>query len=843
MMKRLFLSIVTTFLVVGLKAQTISGFITNKEKNALPFVTVYIKNTSNACYSNEKGYYELKVPKPGIYEVIFRYIGYKQLTITLHVKQDTKYNASLEQNELVLKEAVIYGNDEDPAYRIIREAIKKKSYYLENPNSFKCNVYNKNMVRMKLPEKILGFKRSNLVTNEKDILDSVGKGVIYFSESYTELYVQKPDKIKEIMVSSKVSGDKSAYSFNTASMMLFNLYENSIDGFSKRGIISPLSNSAFFYYKFKLEGTFTENGELINKIKIIPKRQNDPVFRGYIYIVENEWNIHSTDLLLTKDAQVEFFDSLKIKQQYAKIDTNTWMPISNVYDYQIKLLGIDIYGYFIGAQSDYVIKPDLPKNFFNNEVSAIKDSANTKDSIYWNKVRPIALTPEEQKDYHKKDSLEVKYDSKSYKDSIDRKDNRFRFGQVIYKKYTSEHTYKQWSFSISPLLYNIEFNTVEGVALSSTFTVIKRYKGDYDYSIAAKIRYGFSNGRLNGILSWNKIINRLHFSELSVTAGKYVFQFNPSNPIDGLVSTYYTLFEKLNYEKLYENIFFKARYKQEVSNGIYFNGGLSLEYRNPLSNSDTFCFNKQTVRRYTSNNPVLPGDYEVNFPSHLMASVDVGFVFVIDQKYEVEPGTKTVLGSKYPQFSINYKKGFGDEDFDFVKLGMNQRVDLKILGYFKYKVEYGVFLNNRKMYFMDYHHSNGNQTIFLKKDRETSDENQSIVIGTGGVMGGQAITGFNLLPYYKYSTNCYYVEAHAEQHFCGWLLNKIPVIRKLRLHEVVGIHYLHNDLISNYFEGDFGLEHIGIPRMKVPIYFRIDWVMAFTPDSKMGNGIRIGMAF
>jgi hypothetical protein len=100
-----------------------------------------------------------------------------------------------------------------------------------------------------------------------------------------------------------------------------------------------------------------------------------------------------------------------------------------------------------------------------------------------------------------------------------------------------------------------------------------------------------------------------------------------------------------------------------------------------------------------------------------------------------------------------------------------------------------------------------------------------------------------LLPYYKYSTNNYFVEAHAEQHFGGWLLNKIPLIRKLRLHEVVGIHYLQNDLISNYFEADVGLEHIGIPKLRVTPYLRIDWVFAFTPRSNMGNGFRIGLKF
>ncbi len=841
MFRKVVFAVLCVFILMDLQGQTISGTVRNKDKQTLPFVSVFIKNTSWSCSSNEAGYYVLKAPKPGTYDVVYRYIGYKQKIVKLTVTKDMKYDATLEESALELKGVVISAKDEDPAYRIIREAIKKKSYYLEHPKAFKCDVYNKNMVRMKLPEKIMGFKRSDLMSNSKDILDSVGKGVIYFSESMTELYVQKPNDMKEVMISSKVSGDQSGYSFNTASMMLLNLYENSVSGFSSRGLISPLSTSAMMYYKYKLEGTFKENGLLINKIKIIPRRENDPVFRGWIYIVEDEWNLYSTDLLLTKDAQVELFDTLTIKQQYAKVDTANWMPVSNVYDYKISLLGVEVFGYFIGFQSNYVINPELAKNFFNNEVSAIKDSANAKDSTYWNRVRPVALTNEEQKDYHKKDSLEVRYESKSYKDSLDKKGNRFKFWDLIYKNYTSEHSYKQWSFSVSPLLFGLEYNTVEGLSVNEKFTFNKELKNRHDYSLTAKVRYGFANGRLDGSLSYNKTISLLHLSEFSLSGGKYIFQFNPSAPIDKWVNLYYTLFEKLNYAKYYENLFVKANYKRELTNGIYFKGGVSMEYRSPLQNASPFCFNKGTSRVFSSNNPQMPDDYALSFNPNFMASVDLGFVFSIDQEYAMEPGVKTVLGSKYPEFSVLYKKGFGEVDYDFIKLGMNQSVDLKILGYFKYKVDYGVFFNRRKMYFMDYHHSNGNQTIFLKKDKEEAADNESFVISTSG--GGQNITGFNLLPYYQYSTNLYYVEAHAEQHFGGWLLNKIPGIRKLRLHEVVGIHYLQNDLINNYFEADVGLEHIGIPKLRIPLYLRIDWVFGFTPKGNMGNGFRIGLGF
>ena len=156
------------------------------------------------------------------------------------------------------------------------------------------------------------------------------------------------------MVSSKVSGDNRAFSYNQASDMLFNFYENNLDlaGLSERGFISPIASGAMLYYKYKLEGTFIENGLIVNKIQVIPRRKNDPVFRGYIYIVEDLWNIHSVDLYLNKDAQIDFVDSLAVQQLFSKIENNIWLPTTNKYAFEFGFMGIRGEGYFVGIQSN-----------------------------------------------------------------------------------------------------------------------------------------------------------------------------------------------------------------------------------------------------------------------------------------------------------------------------------------------------------------------------------------------------------------------------------------------------------------------------------------------------------
>src|SRR6188768_3387925 len=99
-------------------------------------------------------------------------------------------------------------------------------------------------------------------------LDSTRSGIIYLSETVSKIVYQKPDKLKETIIASKVSGNDNGFSYNTAEATTFDFYDNTVDLGIK--MISPIANNAFNYYKFKMDGTFfDENNQMINKIKVI----------------------------------------------------------------------------------------------------------------------------------------------------------------------------------------------------------------------------------------------------------------------------------------------------------------------------------------------------------------------------------------------------------------------------------------------------------------------------------------------------------------------------------------------------------------------------------------------
>lgn len=799
-------------------AQTfvLSGKVADSKNNPLPFASVFVKGTTIGTNTNADGLYTLRL-QPGPHEIIFQYVGYKKENRTINITANQSLNVTLQSDNYELKEVQVTAG-EDPAYAVIRQAIKKRRTYLNQVESYTCRAYIKGLQRLNQIPKNLG-KLLKITTGENP-LDSSMLGVIYLSESESKYHYRKPDDEKEIMFSSKVSGDNKAFSFNQLSDMKFNFYENlvKIDGLSDRPFISPINDNAFFSYRYKLLGTTFEDGKMINKIEVTPKRKTDPCFHGIIYIMENTWRIHSIDMYLTKDAKIDFVDTLEIRQLHAPIKGDSlWMPVSLNFGFKFKFLGFKGNGYYNAVVSDYDMNPAFPKKFFKNEILKVEDDANKKDTSYWKESRPIPLTKEEIDDYRKKDSISKVTGSKQYKDSVDRKFNQFKLQSLILG-YNYRNTYKKINFSTTGLLTSgIQYNTVEGVNASMNFNFSKEYEDFRTHTITASFRQGFSNYLSGGKLGWSYYQNPKRFQQFAIYAQSIVTQYNGNNPISESINSLYTLYANDNFMKLYKKTALQLYFRRELINGLYFYGSLEYAERAPLKNSTDLLIKDNPNKLFTSNDPLHVTSDDSLFKVNNALVIDVMFRIRFKQKYYTVPHRKIVSGSKYPRFNVGYKKAIpvmkGDADYDLVSGQMDDNVELGLFGTFSYRVMGGYFLRNQNMYFMDYKHFNGNQTILA---------NQSY------------LSSFKLLPYYKYSTEYWYAEAHAEHHFNGFIFNKIPLLKKARIQEVVGGHILVNDKMDQYYEINFGIE-------KILQILRFDYVLSYGPYGKFNQGFLIGI--
>lgn len=793
---------------------TIKGKITNKNE-PLPFVTIVNKGTTIGAISNDLGNYELKL-SAGTHTLVFQYVGFKKTEHIINLKQNTELNMDLKSEGVSLNEIVVKAG-EDPSYPIIRKAIKKKKYYNNLVKEYSCQSYIKGLQRLiNMPEK---FKKLYKLASGENF-DTTKLGIIYLSESESNYYYKHPKQQKEIMFSSKVSGNNQAFSFNQLSQMQINFNQNLVDigGISDRPIISPLNNNAFLYYKFYLLDSLFEDGKKINKIAVKPKRITDPCFTGVIYIQDKTWRLTSADLKLTKDQKINYVDTINIKQLHASIlGDSIWMPVNHNLSFSFKFMGIIVNGYFNAFIKNYQLNPKFNNTFFNSEVLIIQDSANKKDSTYWLKNRPTPLTKEERKDYTKKDSIEKVENTDNYKDSIDKKHNKYKINN-LFTGYTYNKTKNNFSMSLPGIVTSgVQYNTVEGLNLSYNLSLVKTYDNLNKHILHGRIRYGFSNYLWGGELAYNYHFNQKKFSRFGIKIKSIAEQYNQQNPIAPLINTGYSLFMNQNYMKLFKETGSEINYFSELVNGVYLSANTKYVEREALKNtSDVLIIDNENIL-FSSNDPRNENNFDSLFTTNRAYTAELGLTFRFKQKYISNPKEKIIIGTKYPRLAINYKKAFPIfntiANYDLATAAISDNIDLGLFGTLGIKIRGGYYLNTSKLFFMDFRYFLGNQTIFNTNDY---------------------LSSYRLLPYYKFSADKWFNESHIEHHFNGFLINKIPLIKKLKIQELIGVHYLTSNNLKNYYEINFGFENL----FKL---LRIDYVLGYGIENKIKHGFTIGL--
>lgn len=859
----LLLLLILFFGSFSLFAQGIRGTVRNSNGEPLPFASIYITSIKNGASSNVNGEFEIKLPK-GKHTVLVRYIGYETLQIPLEIGNEwIERDITLQEQDFVLKEVQVRSKAEDPAYTIMRKAIAKSKYHLLQYDSYQVNVYMKGTGEVK---NVPFFLRKKL-KEEGVLLDEA-----YTTESVSEIRFEQPDKVEEKVISVRTSGESGG----SPSPTLFinqSFYKDKI-----AEVISPLARSAFSYYKFQYAGSSREGNVEVNKIKVTPRSRGEQVFEGYIYIIENLWAIHSLDL---KTSVMGF--QIAVKQNYAEVAPQLWMPITHQFLFSGKVLGFaGEYKYFASSNDykvelnqDLLAEPDIidekieevpeeirivrPKekdavaealasedkmtrkqfrkmiNQYEKEslkeqkepevISERKYSvdslAKKRDSVYWERVRPVPLTEKEQKGYQRDDSLaQVQTARITGKDTTGViKKRRFKPGELI-----SGGNYNfspRASFQLDPTIAGVFFNTVEGVNVNMS----GRFRYRYDslrsrVDVLPTIRYGFSS---QDFYAKTRLAHRYKKGALShnmyLEGGKFVEQFNEEEPIHPHINTLATLLFRKNYMKIYEKLYLTAGYDYEPSAALRINGRLEWARRNQLFNHTDYSFFFNDTRVYYPNEPRSIELESTGFPEHEAMVFRADITYRPGLRYRIYNGRKIPLLGHSPELLLKYHKGIprllgSDVDFDQIELGINHDLSFGVRGKLAFELRGGTFLNNKSMFFMDYNHFDGNRTI-LSSLRPAG--------------------AFRLLDYYAYSTNSSYFSGHTHYQFRKFLLTQLPEIRFSGLRENIFLNYLKTAHSPHYYELGYSIDQI----LRI---FRVEVAASFENMSYREVGLRIGVA-
>lgn len=800
----------------------IKGTVKDENGKPLPYVNIYIENTYIGTTSNELGKYELNSKDQKNIHLIFQHLGFKtQKHWVTSTQVPYQLDITLLEENYELKELVI-NTSENPTNEIIKNAIAARKKNAAKTDKFEADFYSRGVFKAKnIPKKFMGIEIGDFDGN----LDSTRSGIIYQSETVSKIKFEKPNNLKEEIIASKIAGNDNGFSYNTALNTNYDFYENYVNfGIN---MVSPIATNAFNYYKYKLESTFIDaNNQLINKIKVTPKRDKEPVFEGFIYIVENSWAIYGIDLdIKGYRMQEPILENMKLIQNFSYNETTkVWAKNIQSLDFSAGIFGMKFTGKFTHVFSNYQFKEGFDKKTFGKELVTFATNANKKETDFWDTTRPVPLTTEEFKNYIQKDSIQTIRKSATYLDSIDAKGNQFKLDKLI-TGYTYKNSFKKWSINYQGLsnIASFGFNTVQGYNLESGFSYRKwnDETGKYTF-ISSTFNYGFAEDRLRVKGNYYHRFNNKNNAYISVSGGSSINQFNGNEPISAIVNSVSTLFFKNNFMKLYNKEFVDVNYGREVANGLFISGKLLYENRRALLNTTDYTVVKNNDI-YSSNDPLQPLNFtSTPFNPHHVFKFQLGTRIRFGQKYISRPDGKiNIQNDNYPVISLNYEKAFGathkNHQYDLFSGVIDFTKTLGNKGDFGLRIKAGKFFGAQNIAFVDFKHFNGNLTHV-------------------NIMNN-SLNSFNLLPYYSHSTNDAYVETHIDHNSKGYLMNKIPLLNKLQWNLIGGFHQILIPNAKPYQEVTIGFDHIGWGKFR---FLRIDYVRSYQ-NGFQGDGVMFGI--
>ena len=852
-----------------LQAGGIRGVIQDQNGNPLEFATIFVESTGSGTVANESGFFELRL-SPGTYTVVFQHLGHTTITRSIPVGNDfTDVEIVLQEQTLELKTIEVYEGREDPAYTVMRKAIAKASYHRQQLDSYEAEVYMKGSGRLLKSPRIL---RKAI---EKEGVDST---VAFTTESVSRIKYTRPSTFEETVISIHTQGDDNDTSPNQYINGSF--YEPTIGG-----AISPLSPKAFGYYKFNLEGYFVDRGYGVNKIKVTPRSRGEDVFEGYIYIVEDLWNIYSLDL-----KTYYFGIGFLIEQVYAPIKEEAWLPVNHVFNVEGKFLGFAFEYKYLATVSNYTVElnPDLDHEFdvidekINKELAAeiekrraedpkkasaeeklasgeeltrkdlrkllksyekeerkqqeepevventsfhIDSMAYKRDSLYWQEIRPVPLTAHEVKGYERFDSLaKIQSQEATEEDSLMARKNKRKNGG---------------KFSV--------FDIITG----------------YSFKVGENQTLGYSN-----------FIDKVQF-----------------NPVEGWV-----VFNKISYtrKKIKEDNRFQANFYPRYAfarNKFTGKGNLIYTYGSRLERSQIALEGGRYMYQYNAANPIVPlfsmyinlvqgrnlirlyeKDYLKLSLSH-KTSENVTWRAGVEwaQRYTLENNTSQTW---FPKPDRSYESNIPVNDEVDLPLAETEKALFAYIGvearpWQKYRIR------NDKKQAID----NTSPTLSFFYKKGFSGIAESVVnydqidftikhrfkVGARGRVDVKANAGmflnneyvgfvdfkhfqgnrialvaadpvgsFRLLDYYKHSTQEEYAALHVHYQFRKFLLTQIPEVWMFGIKENLFVNYLATPTSQNYVELGYSLD-------KILGLFRIEAAVAFQDGKYLDWGILLGV--
>ena len=796
-------------LSIHLSAQTrVSGTVYDQNNQPVAFANVLFKNSSEGVISDFDGNFLLQ-SENNHSTIVVSFVGFETAEFKLKTKTSTGLKIVL-QTGFELDEVLIVNRPkkrlkkkENPAYKIMRGIwAHKKKNGLSLVDQYEYKKYASTEIGLNnIDQKFL----KRLLRNDYDSVVSIIKQdkrnkkffvPIYLNEKIETVYGDnRLSKTLELIQAEKQIGiQQDGFVFDRISNIFkeINVYDNNIE-LLNRSFVSPLSTEGFGSYDYVLQDSIVSNSRTKYRIYFFPRKEGDLVFEGNFVVTDSIYAVNAISMKVNSKINLNLVRNLYFEKTYSIENDSVFLSQNNVYEADITLLTKNdkekgLYVKRTETFENYNFTNKQTPDFYDTKVVKYRQDQFEKSDEFWKENLPENINNS---------------DSESVLSNLNGNKKIKNITGLI--RTLSSGYFKVSNFIEFGSIWNtFAFNDVEGVKLSVGFRSFKSL--DDRFRVKGKLAYGFEDEQFKYYLDT-----------------KYLWSYKPRisvglsylNDTDQLgskiIDSYGTTSGRFGSSSLFSrgDNYFLSRIKKISANinvEVYRNFVIGVNYSN--NQVESAAPDKFSIDYFDEVDQKIKSSLVDNSAELYLSFTPKRNIF----GYGVE---RKFGANLYPTFLLSFQKGLkiasGQTDYSKLLFSYNQPIKLGKFGVLDNTLAAGKIFGNAPLSVLS--PVPANQTY-------------SLVSNT-----------FSLLNYYDLVVDQFLV-GHFEHHFNGIILNRIPLINKLKLRSVITFRgvignvsdtnrsinrssIIYNTPTDLYYEYGFGIENIGFGNLRI---FRVDCI-------------------
>lgn len=737
----------------------IQGKVTdNRSGEDIAAATIRLGNLNVGTRTDANGRFLLKSMEIAP-SVVITCLGYDSLVVPIKAGEINNIEAKLVESSRALQEVEVvskskkYKKKDNPAVDFMREVIaRKEENRKERLDYYSLERYDKiefalNNIDDKFRKNFF-FRKTQFIFDNLDTNTVTGKVNLpfYLRETLSDVYYRKsPSTYREYIRGEKGTQLPGYVDDEGMANMIENLYRE-ID-FYKNAInlvtvdfVSPLADLAPNLYEFYLRDTsFLGNVRCVH-VYFTPRQKSDLAFNGDMWIAfDSTYALRKIQVEVPAGVNLNWVNGLQVQQSFDWVDMpggSALLPVSDVVQMEFGLIRSDNFQSVLAQKTSsyakYSINQPVSEALMNVGGKIHRDSsAIQRDETFWITHRHDTLDRHEVGVYKMLDSLQGNVGFKNFMDGL---------------KIVMDGYYSHGKIEYGPVSSFLGFNPIEGIRLR--FGGRTNLKFSKRFLLEGYGAYGIRDERLKGFAGLRYSFGPDQVNKYPLHQFRLWYLNDMQLPGQDVQNSLLLSLRRGNNDKMLYAQTILLECLEEWKNGFSYSTSYRLASQEAAG---TLRFDYLTPDGIAQRKTITINELELMLR------------YAPNEKFYQSNDTRLYAFNKYPTFQLWYSAGLkgvmgGEYSYHKVRAKISKGIYISPIGWANASVEAGRIFGQLPYTLLLVHPAN--QSFSYSSE------------------------SYNLMNNFEFVSDKY-LALRITHNFGGFFFNRIPLVRYLKLREVL----------------------------------------------------------